>query len=298
LGSGKTSLLKHIARRHGEKKIAFVVNEFSMLDADGFALKQEYEKVICLPGGSVFCRCLSGQFIQTLRELPDLLELPQCDGVVVEASGIADPAVAPQMLREAKLDRVYRMSRIIAVVEPGNIADLLEQLPNTRSQLLAADDVIINKIDIYDAKTVGNAAALVRSINDHAVIVKAVFCQTPLELFEGSSIPKTSGGYAERADPNFVTATATTETPVDVNRLLRAINTLRDDLYRAKGFLASADGAVYLDWTPSTCSRFDLPGHIEPLGFALIGNGKKAPAINALAARLQSGAFSLAADGK
>ncbi|MCK5861033.1 MAG: hypothetical protein KAH38_01020 [Candidatus Hydrogenedentes bacterium] len=79
----------------GHKNIAFIVNEFSPLDADGITMQREHDKVICLPGGSVFCRCLAGQFIQTLKELPVLLDLPQCDGVVVEASGIADPGAAP-----------------------------------------------------------------------------------------------------------------------------------------------------------------------------------------------------------
>ncbi len=291
LGSGKTTLLKSIIRQFSDKKLAFVVNEFSEIDADGAALQREHDKVVCLPGGSVFCRCLSGQFIHTLQELPSLLDLPHCDGVVVEASGIADPGVAPQMMQETGLNALYRLTRVIAVVDPGNVAQLLDELPNTRAQLAAADIILINKSDIHPAAQVNDAATLARSINDTAVIERVAYCEIALDLFSAESCSKASGNYALCADPNFAAATAHTTMPVDVDKLLRAINSLHRELYRAKGFLKSDAGAVYLDWTPSSASRFDLPDHQGPYGFSFIGRGEKTPAINAIAARLQSGAF-------
>lgn len=291
LGSGKTTFLKRIVHHHPDMQLAFIVNEFSALDTDGIAMQREHDKVFCLPGGSVFCRCLAGQFIQTLKELPHLLDMPHCDGVVVEASGIADPGVAPQMMREEGLDAIYRLSRIVAVVDPGNIGSLVEQLPNTKSQLQAADTILINKTDIYREETLEQAIALIRSINSTANLEKTAYCQITLDLFGGKSSSNPSGTYTNGADSNFVTATAQTHAPVDVDRLLRAINTLQQELYRAKGFLKSETGAVYLDWTPSSHSRFDLPDHTSPFGFSLIGAGSKAPAINALASRLQSGSF-------
>lgn len=291
LGSGKTSFLKHIAHQFPNKQIAFVVNEFSPVDADGMTMQQEHDKVICLPGGSVFCRCLAGQFIQTLKDLPALLKLPHCDGVVVEASGIADPSIAPQMLHESGLDTLYTLSRIIAVVDPGNIADLLKRLPNTKSQLLAADTILINKTDLYPQGKIDAAISLIRSIKGKAIIESVRYCQITLELFESKSCLQASGDYAACADPNFATATAQCHAPVDVDRLLRAIDSLKQELYRAKGFLKSETGATYLDWTPASHSRFELPSHKGPYGFTLIGLGSKAPAINALASRVQSGAF-------
>jgi len=291
LGSGKTTFLKRIVRHYPDMQLAFIVNEFSSLDADGIAMQREHDKVFCLPGGSVFCRCLAGQFIQTLKELPHLLDMPHCDGVVVEASGIADPGVAPQMMREEGLDAIYRLSRIVAIVDPGNIGNLVEQLPNTRSQLQSADVILINKTDIYSEETLEEANAFIRTVNSTAAIEKTVFCQITLDLFGGKSCSNTLGTYAAGADPNFVTATAQTHAPVDVDRFLRAINTLQRELYRAKGFLKTETGAVYLDWTPSSHSCFELPGHNGPFGFSLIGPSNKAPAINALASRLQSGSF-------
>ena len=294
LGSGKTTFLKRIVQHHPDKQLAFVVNEFSELDADGITLQREHDKVICLPGGSVFCRCLAGQFIQTLKDLPTLLQLPQCDGVVVEASGIADPGVAPQMMREEGLDSRYRLSRIIAIVDPGNIIELIEQLPNTRSQLVTADTILINKTDIYSEETLKKVIDLIHSINEKATIERTIYAQITLDLFSGTSCSSSSGTYASGADTNFATAIAQTFEPVNVDRLLRAINTLQQELYRAKGFLKSETGAVYLDWTPNAHSQFDLPDHKGPFKFSLIGAGNKTPTINAMASRLQSGAFNKA----
>lgn len=291
LGSGKTTLLAHIAREHREKRLAFVVNEFSALDVDGVVLGRIHDKVVCLPGGSIFCKCLSGQFIQALGTLSETLDLPQCDGVVVEASGIADPCVAPSMLSDAGLDGAYTLAQVIAVVEPGNIAELIEQLPNTKSQLLAAHVIVLNKQDSYSEQQIYAAETLVKEINPQALIERASYCRVDLPLFETGAVKPARGGYALRADANFFTVIAKPDAPVDVDMLARALNAAADFLFRAKGFLPGAQGCVYLDWTPSNLSCFDLPDYDRPPGFTLIGRGTKGSAVNALAARLESGAF-------
>lgn len=291
LGSGKTTLLRNIIHQHGDKRLAFVVNEFSSLDADGAMLRREHDAVVCLPGGSVFCRCLSGQFIQTLKELPQQLHLSSLDGVVVEASGIADPGVAPQMLIEAGLDCVYDLACVVAVTDPGNIEELLKTLPNSKAQIQSADIILINKTDMYDDITFKRAETVIRDINSHATLERTEYCRTSLSWFGQHSEVKTSGQYALCADPNFALSNIEINRTVDPFRVLRALNTLSRELYRAKGFLKTATGAVYLDWTPTGCSQFDLPDHDGPFGFSLIGAGDKAAVIKALAARMQSGVF-------
>ncbi len=292
LGSGKTTLLKHIIRTHADKQLAFIVNEFSALDVDGVVIHRDHDKVVCLAGGSVFCKCLSGQFIQTLKGLPQALHIPNCDGVIVEASGIADPGVAAQMLLDSGLDSLYALSAIIAVVDPGNIARLLEELPNIRSQMLAADVILLNKADVYDETTMKQAETLVRSINGRAHLHRATHCAVALTLFQGETKAEVTGTYAACADPNFFSVTANPNAPLHLERLTTAIQSYQDALYRAKGFLLDQSGPVYLDWTPSTSTRFDLPDYQGNFGFVLIGAGNKAPAIKALAARIESGAFS------
>lgn len=292
LGSGKTTLLRHIIKTHSEKRLAFVVNEFSPVDVDGTIIQKDHDKVVCLAGGSVFCKCLSGQFIQTLKDLPQALHLPRCDGVVVEASGIADPGVAGQMLHESGLDSLYRLSQVVAVVDPGNIERLLERLPNTRSQLIAADSIIINKNDVYSLGEMDAAERAVSGINRRARIIRSSHCDADIHFFESRSRVLPSGNYALCADPNFCTATVVPPAVIDVDRLITALHAWREDLYRAKGFLSGRSGPVYLDWTPTTISRFELPDYDGGFAFVLIGAGEKASTIKTIAARMESGAFS------
>ena len=58
LGSGKTSFLQETARRWIDRKLLFLVNEFSAADIDGRRLQSLARPVLSLPGGSIFCHCL------------------------------------------------------------------------------------------------------------------------------------------------------------------------------------------------------------------------------------------------
>ena len=66
LGSGKTTFLKHMAPRLASRRIVYLVNDFSALDVDGAVLSEIGPNVVSIPGGSIFCKCLVGDFIQHL----------------------------------------------------------------------------------------------------------------------------------------------------------------------------------------------------------------------------------------
>ncbi len=138
LGSGKTTFLKHTARRLAGRRIVYLVNEFSALDVDTQSLRQISPDVIAIPGGSIFCKCLVGDFIQTLSRVPQRFGSSQpgsadtIEGLIVEASGIANPKVVADMLRETKLDAVYSLASVVAIVDPGSFGKLLVTLPNIR----------------------------------------------------------------------------------------------------------------------------------------------------------------------
>ncbi len=58
LGSGKTTLLRHINASNPDKKIVFLVNDFSAVDVDYQILSETNDSVISVAGGSIFCKCL------------------------------------------------------------------------------------------------------------------------------------------------------------------------------------------------------------------------------------------------
>ena len=70
LGSGKTTYLKQLIDRYHDRKLVWLVNEFSARDVDAAVLGGETADVVSIAGGSIFCRCLATEFIAHLRDLP------------------------------------------------------------------------------------------------------------------------------------------------------------------------------------------------------------------------------------
>ena len=253
LGSGKTTFLKQLARRYRGRKIVFLVNEFSAKDVDGALLARETPDVVSVAGGSIFCRCLVTEFIARLRELPARFGTPAApvEAVVVEASGIANPAVAGQMLREAQIDRQYDLTDVVAIVDPGSFGKLLRTLPNIRAQIEGASHILINKTDAYPAALVGQTETFVREINPAVTPVRTTFGAANVELFGARFTGAQGGELAPCSDPNFATFNVPLDRDLDLDRFRAALEAVKDDVYRIKGFVVAAGRRLYLDYSAS-----------------------------------------------
>lgn len=294
LGSGKTTLLRNIDQRHENRRLAFLVNEFSAADVDGRILESCIGPVVALPGGSIFCACLVSEFIRTLEDLPGLFatEDTPLDGVVIEASGIANPKVIARMLRETGLDQVYTLATVVAVVDPGTFPILLETLPNIVQQVETCDYAIINKTDLFDPPSVDHCETGVCRINPQATVIRTAFCETVPPLFKGASrAVQMDGDYAACIDPNYARASVRLDHEIDLARLEGALKTLGDKLYRVKGFVPSQGKAWHIDFTRDGIVVNPAPEAEGPCDLVFIGPGEAAEAINLLAANLRNGGF-------
>ena len=272
LGSGKTTYLRRLASRDRQKRLVFLVNEFSALDVDGHVLEAESDKVVSVVGGSIFCRCLVGQFLDELGSLPSRYNVPGAplEGVVVEASGMADPLVVRRMLEETRLDRVYDLRTIVSVVDPGTLRKLLATLPNIRSQIAAAHVVLINKTDCFAEEEVSEAERAVREIHPEALIVRTSYCETSLDPFVPPAAPTAEGegDYAPCRDPNFDTLAIRCPSPVDPAELERRLVEKAAFVYRAKGTVRTPSGSpLRVDYSGAgfqtePAHESDCPGEI------------------------------------
>ncbi len=245
LGSGKTTLLRRLAARAEEgRPLLFLVNEFSATDVDGVRLREAGLEAVTIAGGSVFCRCLVTEFVGHLREIAGRWGRRAFAGVVVEASGMADPRVVGTMLAETGLDALFRLHSVTAVLDPVRFLKLLHTLPAIRSQIEAADVVMLNKTDLYAPEQVEVAANAARGINPLARLARTSYCETPVDLFPAAPSPHgRSGEFAKCRDPNFRTLSVPLPGPVDLERLRTAVTAAGDDLYRLKGY-AEIDGRL------------------------------------------------------
>ena len=246
LGSGKTTLLKQMITQNRDKKLVYVVNEFGKLDVDGLILAGEAD-VVPIPGGSIFCHCLTATFIEHLQQLSQRHDFEPFDGVVIEASGMANPMVIRRMLAETELDKVFGLSNIITVAEPVSLMKLLKTLPNIQDQIASADVVLLNKIDSVEPSLVQQAHDAITQINANAVVHHTVGCAVSLELFTSVSAVPIAGEYAKCRDPHYVQMTVRISDKPSRTRLANLLLLAGDDLYRAKGWVACAEGPTYVD---------------------------------------------------
>ncbi|HKL22735.1 MAG TPA: GTP-binding protein, partial [Tichowtungia sp.] len=228
LGTGKTTFLKNIVATNRDRKIVYLINEFSAHDVDGAIVSVENPDVVSIPGGSIFCHCLVTEFIGQLKKIAARADVPPairtagvspaqhdgcCEGVVIEASGMANPKVIEQMLAETGLDEQFRLATVISVLDPNSFLKLRRTLPNILAQVEAADVVLINKTDCCAPEQIDETRTAVQELNPAADRIQTIRCEVDLDLF--AEHPKAFGGagasrglqgdYAKCRDPNYET---------------------------------------------------------------------------------------------
>ena len=289
LGAGKTTLLSRLAKEQKGRALVFLVNEFSPGDVDGAVVEAEGVDAIAIPGGSIFCKCLVSEFIKHLSDIPRLF--PDTTGVVIEASGIADPRVISTMLKETKLDSVYNLARVITVVDPNSFPKLIQTLPNIRSQVESADTVLVNKVDLFSEEEVSKTVELVYECNKDVDILKTNFCAIEFDVFGERCRQETEGEYALCADPNYIVRSIVARGKFDLEKLREAIEEVADSVYRLKGFVLTDKGVVKVDFSSGQWCDVVVSGFEEKTGLSVIVAGDKRAVADELSSRIVAGSF-------
>ncbi len=267
LGTGKTTFLKNIVAQNRDRKIVYLINEFSAHDVDGAIVSAENPNVVSIPGGSIFCKCLVTEFIGQLKKVAG--HWPDAAGVVIEASGMANPKVMEQMLDETGLSNQYRLATVVSVIDPNSFLKLRHTLPNIISQIEASDVVLINKADRNAPEKIAEADTLVREINPSAERIQTVRCETEIDLFAEHAPRGLHGEYAKCRDPNY--ATFVTEQPFNGTTLAAFVLAHAGDIYRIKGTLAGE----FFDYSTAGIIRTPQSGTISKLVWIVKGGAEE-----------------------
>ena len=177
LGSGKTTLLNRALRDPKLAGTAVVINEFGEVSLDHALVTQSDDTVMVLENGCLCCTVFTDLIVtlNTLWYRREAGEIPHYQHVVVETSGLADPApVAQAFLSDPTLASLYRVGRIIVTVDAVNGPGTLDRHSESVRQIALADQILLTKLDLIDADArAGAEAALVerlRIINPAAKI--------------------------------------------------------------------------------------------------------------------------------
>jgi len=168
LGAGKTTLLNRILSEDHGKKYAVIVNEFGEIGIDNDLIVESDEEIYEMNNGCVCCT-VRGDLVRVVQGL--LKRKGRFDGILVETTGLADPApVAQTFFMDEDVRAKAQLDTVVALVDCRHFAETLRDAPEAEDQVAFADVVILNKTDLVDEGELAKLRATVRKINPHAVI--------------------------------------------------------------------------------------------------------------------------------
>jgi G3E family GTPase len=170
LGSGKTTLIRALLENPGVGETAVIVNELGEIGIDHAILRRVDERTVLLASGCVCCT-LRGDLADELRDLVERRasgEIPNFRRVVVETTGVADPApIVATLVSEPLLRHQYVLDSVIATVDAQHGLRSIE----SERQVAAADVLVVTKGDLADPADAERTLAV---LNPVASVVRAV----------------------------------------------------------------------------------------------------------------------------
>jgi G3E family GTPase len=240
LGAGKTTLVNHVLANAGGRRIAAVVNDFGAINIDAELIAGASDGVVSLSNGCICCS-LEGDLLRTLAAI--LRRTPRPEAIVIETSGVADPADIVRNLMDPVIWREAPLETVLCVVDATG-ADALDDAL-LRSQVRAADVVALSKVDLASAAGLDRVRATLRAINPRSVVVEAVHGRVPLELLFPAvpDLPPTlrDPGRPRPVSDRFEATTWTSDRPISLSRLQATIDRLAPRLARAKGLFETVE---------------------------------------------------------
>ena len=235
LGSGKTTLLNKILANKKGIKFAVIVNDIGEVNIDaaliekGGVVGQKDDSLVSLQNGCICCT-LKMDLVEQLKEIVDMKRF---DYIVIEASGICEPApiaqticsipsLGPQYIKNG----ILRLDSIVTVVDAlrmkdefANGSDLMKQDIDEEDlaslviqQMEFCNIILLNKAAEVEPKELEHLKQIIRAIQPKAEIFECNYGDVDLDLivnthkFDWQSVATSAGWIqeieAERNDEN------------------------------------------------------------------------------------------------
>lgn len=280
LGAGKTTLINGILTAPQGRRLLIMVNDFGAINVDASLLKSRDEDTIALSNGCVCCTMGADLFLA----IGDVLDrTPRPDHLIIEASGVSDPArIANVALAEPDLG----YAGIVTVVDGSTFGTLTTDPlvgPQVRQQITSADLVWVSKEP--DEHTV---AAVKQQVS-----VPVLTQEDPgLILSLLADVPKPSKVAPKTDHVQFVSWHADGVTAVNGATLRDAFAARPPGLFRVKGNVRDKEGKVWL--VQAVGRQITIAPVADDLESALVGIGPESvcdlAAVETWWAALQDGA--------
>ncbi len=287
LGAGKTTLLMRLLEhwKVQGQRAGVLMNEAGSVSIDGPRAGTLAEQVMNLAGGCVCCDTkedLSWGIAQLVRDY-------ESEVLVLECSGLADPAEVIDAVTDAYTARLATLERVIALLHPVSTEESHSSAYVTTQAIRCADELILNKRDLYVPGHWEQFRAGILEQNPYARLWETSHARldaadlltphpstkqtVPTNVLFGKSRP----GPSHHAPYHPIATTVPLPGPLNRQRFLAWIKTIPKELERAKGYFRFAREPELQEF------QYALPGQatISPLmlldepepALVLIGRG-------------------------
>ncbi|MDE1148382.1 MAG: GTP-binding protein [Azospirillaceae bacterium] len=176
LGSGKTTLLSRIIRDPRMARTAVIINEFGEVGLDHLLVSKADENTVLMDSGCICCTIRS-DLADTLRDLYMRRlrdEVPEFDRVVIETTGLADPApILHTLMTDPLVAARFRLDGVVTTVDAVHGMGQLDGQEESLKQAAVADRLVLTKTDIATPEAVDYLKHRLNELNPGAIIVDA-----------------------------------------------------------------------------------------------------------------------------
>lgn len=211
LGSGKTTLVNKILANEKGLKFAVIVNDIGEVNIDasliekGGVVDQSDDSLVALQNGCICCTLK----VDLVKQLSDIVSMNKFDYIVIEASGICEPApiaqtinVYPQMYPDMAKEGRAKLDAIVTVVDARRMCDEFSAGNDLLNKKLEEDDIenlliqqiefcniiLLNKAADVTAEELGKVKAIIRALQPKAEIIECNYGDVDIEKIIGTGI--------------------------------------------------------------------------------------------------------------
>jgi len=262
LGSGKTTLVNALLKDRRLADTAVAINEFGAVPLDQHLIDDGQDRTVVLANGCLCCNVAGDMEAAVMRIFSrrQTGDLPRFRRLIVEPSGLADPApIAQAILRNPVMSRHLRLEGIATTVDALFGLAQLDHHEENRKQVALADTLVLTKTDLAAAADVAELTNTLRALNPAANLIQAqngavdvaALCPVGFLDPESPSAPRGIHWTAEAipTDPTHTRSVTALTLLADRPLAWRAVEgwlrdvriELADRLLRLKGLIAVAE---------------------------------------------------------
>ncbi len=170
LGAGKTTLLNKLLKQPALANTAVLVNEFGEIGLDHLLVESVDADTVLLAAGCLCCT-VRGDLSRALSSLAPRVRAGEIARVIIETTGLADPApIIATLLGDPIAAVLYRLDGIVTVVDAVHGMGQLDAHDEALRQVAVADRIVLSKSDLADT---GALRARIAALNPAAPVIVA-----------------------------------------------------------------------------------------------------------------------------